>query len=293
MSVVLEGGLRQGLDLDRHAWWLVLAGLAAMYVPTYAGLARGAWTQNEHAHGPIVLILTLWLVWANRKVLAWRSGSAAPLAGALMFGTGLLVYLAGRSQGVEFLEVASHVPLLSGLVLLGWGWATLRLLAFPMFLLLFLIPIPVFMLDAVSLPLKELVIHVVQGLFNGSAYEFTRDDVLLQMGTERLPVAQAASGLDCLPGLAALGVLYVYFTRPSTPARSFILLCAMLPIAIIAGIAHAAAMIVVSHHFGAGSGTIVLNAFAGMLLFIAALLMLLGLDCLLRVMGEPDAEERT
>lgn len=291
MSVVLEGGLRRGLDTDRLAWWVVLAGLAAMYAPTYAGLARGAWTQNEHAHGPLVLILACWLVWANRQVLAWRPGPAAPFAGALAFGSGLLLYLAGRSQGAESIEVASQIPVLSGLLLLGWGWRMLRLLALPVLLLIFVIPIPAFMLDVVSAPLKNLVIHVVQGLLDGSAYQFTREDALLQLGTEQLPLEQAVSGLDCLPGLAALGVLYVCFTRPKTPARGLILLCAMLPIAVMAGIAHAAAVIVATHHFG--SGAAVLNALAGMLLFIVSLLMLLSLDGILRIVGEPDAGDET
>lgn len=291
MSVVLDGGLRPGLDADRLAWWPVLAGLAALYLPTYAGLARGAWTQNEHAHGPMVLALAFWLVWKNRQVLAWRAGPSRPLAGSLIFVGGLLMYMVGRSQGAELLEVASHMPVLAGLVLLGWGWSTLMALAFPILLLLFVIPIPAFMLDALSIPLRDLVVHVVQGLFSGSTYEFTREDALLRMGAGQLPVAQAASGLDCLPGLAALGVLYVYFTRPSTAMRGLILLFAMLPITLIAGIAHASALIMAAHHFGTGAGALVLNAFAGMLLFIAALLMLMGLDGLLRVMAEPDAED--
>ena len=44
-------------------WWPVVLGLLALYVPTYWMLAHGIWNSEEQAHGPIVLAVSLFLVW--------------------------------------------------------------------------------------------------------------------------------------------------------------------------------------------------------------------------------------
>jgi len=293
VSLVLEGELRPGMSAERHAWWPVLAGLAAMYLPTCVGLAQGTWTQNAYAHGPIILILAVWLIWASREELAQFAGPASPLPGASLFAGGLLFYLVGRSQEVEFIEVASYFPVLTGLILMAWGWEGLRVLKFPLLLLLFLIPMPTFLLDEASLPVKNLAIHVVQGLFGGTMYAVRRADAMLQVGDQQMTFFMATLGLDCLPALAAIGVLYVWFTRPRRATHSFVLLVSMIPIAFVAGVLHTALLVLVTYHLGTEAGQALLHVFAGMLLFTAALLMLMGVDYLLRLAVEPGPGDFT
>lgn len=43
-------------------WWPILLGLLTLYIPTFYDLANGIWTNEEQAHGPIILILSLWLI---------------------------------------------------------------------------------------------------------------------------------------------------------------------------------------------------------------------------------------
>ena len=79
-------------------WWPVVLGLLALYLPTYWMLAHGLWNSEEQVHGPIVLVVTLFLIWQKRAVLA---EARAPRRGEVAIGwallvVGLLAYALGR-----------------------------------------------------------------------------------------------------------------------------------------------------------------------------------------------------
>src|SRR3569832_2864313 len=50
------------------AWWPIVLGLLVLYVPTYWILAHGIWNSEEQAHGPIVLVVALFLIWQQRAI---------------------------------------------------------------------------------------------------------------------------------------------------------------------------------------------------------------------------------
>src|SRR5581483_853815 len=99
----------------RSAWW-VLAGLLALYVPTYLDLYDTFWKSGRAVQGPVILAWIGWLVWRDRAgVTLQTSGSLAP--GAIAFFVfGVLCYALGRSQSLFQLEIGSQLPLLFGLV---------------------------------------------------------------------------------------------------------------------------------------------------------------------------------
>src|SRR4051812_47178765 len=98
-------------------WITVLLGLAALYLPTYADLVRGAWTEEAHAHGAIVLAVVAWLVWRKRRALAVPTRPAV-VAGLAVLASGLAAYFVGRSLAIVSLEAASQIPVVAGAVLM-------------------------------------------------------------------------------------------------------------------------------------------------------------------------------
>jgi len=104
------------------AWWPILLGLLVLYVPTYWMLAHGLWNSDDHAHGPIVLVVTLFLIWQQRAVFM-AEASAPPTRGEVAIGwillvVGLLTYAVGRSQDILLFEVGSQVPVILGALLI-------------------------------------------------------------------------------------------------------------------------------------------------------------------------------
>lgn len=268
-----------------YRWWPVWVGLAALYVPTYVSLNAGAWNQEAQAHGPIVLLVVLWLFWRNRQ--AFREAPAAdalPAAGIALIVCGLLLYTVGRSQSLIFFEVGSHLPLLVGLLLYLQGRAVALKFWFPLLFLLFMVPLPGFIIDGITGPLKEKVSALTATLLWGAGYPVGRTGVMLTVGQYQLLVADACSGLNSMISLSAMGLLYTYLVSAGRGWRSALLLLSILPIAFAANLVRVIALVLVTYHFGdaAGKG---FHDSAGMFLYVCALLLIFGFDALLGALG--------
>jgi len=290
-TVLADRPAQAGWPLRRAAPWIALAAaLALLYVPTYVDLAQGLWRESEYAHGPLILAVFAWLAWRERSVLADEGAAPAPLAGALAVAAGLALYALGRSQSIALFEVASHLPLLAGVVLLARGRAGLARLGFAIAFLFFLVPLPGFVIDSTTAPLKELVSACVAGLLHALGYPVSRSGVVLDLGPHQLLVADACAGLNSIFALFAMASLYAHLTGGLGRARAAVLLAAVLPIAVAANVLRVTILALVAYHFGDGAAEGFVHGFAGMLVFATALLLLLAVDRVLpRGHGRPEA----
>lgn len=265
----------------RLSWLPALLGLLALYLPTCHSLAHGLWSSEEQAHGPIVLAVVLWLLWQRRGQLLQLPARPAPLAGSLALLLGCLLYAIGRSQDILIFEVGSQIPVLAGLLLLEWGWRAVRLCAFPLFFLVFMVPLPGAFVDAATASLKQHVSIIAENVLYAVGYPIARSGVTLTIGQYQLLVADACSGLHSMFSLSAMGLLYFYLIRHSSIARNLILIAAILPMAFAANIVRVMALVLITYHFGNDAAQGFIHSFAGILLFIVALLGLMALDSLL------------
>lgn len=263
-------------------WWPVLLGLAVLYGPTYYGLANGLWNSEEHAHGPIVLIVALFLIWRNRAaLLSPPAGNPSPALGWPVLIFGLLVYALGRSQQILLLEVGSQIPVLIGALLITTGISAVRAMWFPLFFLLFMVPLPGFIVDAATGPLKQYISVIAENILYAVGYPIARTGVILTIGQYQLLVADACSGLHSMFSLSAMGLLYLYLMQRTSLARNLILIASILPIAFAANVVRVMILVLVTYHFGDEAGQGFVHDFAGILLFIVGLLFLFALDGLL------------
>ncbi len=282
MSTVLEQRALPEAGRRWQAWLALLAGLLLLYVPTYLDLAGGLWRDEEHAHGPLVLAVFGWIVWRNRAAILASGAGRATLPGAALVAAGLVLYVVGRAVGLTAFEVASHIPVIAGILLIAGGLALARRLAFALVLLAFLVPLPGFILDFFTTPLKAMVSVAVEAILQAAGYPVLRSGVVLQVGDLQMLVADACSGLNSIYSLFAVALVYLYLTGSTTRLRIALLLAAIVPIALAANIVRVVALILIAWHAGEDAAQSFLHDFAGMLVFGLALVMMLGLDALLR-----------
>ena len=279
MSTVLEQRCPPVAWPRRWGPWLaVLAGLALLYVPTYVSLAQGLWRDEEYAHGPLVLAIVVLLVWRDRAALVSGAPARAPIAGALLLAGGLALYVAGRSLGIALFEVGSHLPVLAGVLLLTRGWNGIRRFGFALVFLAFLVPLPGFVLAAASAPLKEFVSAAVALLLAALGYPVVRDGVALTVGSHQLLVADACSGMASLASLAAMVLLYAHLTGGALRARAVLLALCVVPVAVAANVLRVLLLSLVAYHFGDAAAQGAIHQVAGLLVFAAALAMVVGID---------------
>lgn len=266
-------------------WLPIATGLLLLYAPTFYGLANTLWQEEEQGHGPLILAVIIWLFWDQRQLLLAPSGRPAPVAGYVALVLGLLFYALGRSQDITLLEVGSLAPVLAGTLLILRGWPAIRTFWFPLLFIIFLLPVPGMVIDAITLPLKQTVSDVVERLLYAGGYPIARNGVVLMIGQYQLLVADACSGLNSMFSLSALGVLYLYLMRSKSWLHNALLIASILPIAFIANIIRVIMLVLVTYYLGDEAGQGFLHDFSGMMLFVIALLGLFGFDRLLRFTG--------
>ena len=279
-----RGNALAGLFLFRPdfvARWLpIVAGLLVLYLPTYLDLYQTFWKNERGSHGPIILLISAWLVWRERQVFRTSSDATMPRLGWTLIALGLLSYVVGRSQDFFQLETGSQIPLFAGLVLALLGKQAFGRLWFPILFLVFLVPVPGSLLDAILLPLKQLVSVVCEELLYVAGYPVGRTGVVLQIGSYQLLIADACSGLNSMVALSGIGLLFVYLAAPASRVQSVILLVSILPIAFVANVARVLILLLITYHLGDQAGQ-AFHDHAGYMEMVFAFGAFFGFDALL------------
>jgi EpsI family protein len=276
--------------IPRAAWsrLALLAGLAALYVPTLASLAGGAWREDAYAHGPLILAVSAALAWRSRSRLRSLDGAGDAAWGAALLAGGVALWLLGRTQGLVPVEAGSLPFSAAGAAVLAWGVAGLRRLAFPLAFLAFYVPLPGFVLEAATAPLKEMVSAVVAWMLSVAGHAVERSGVVLAVEGREMLVADACSGLNSIVSLFALALLYAHL-REAPRARTLLLVASIVPIAVAANILRVLALVLVTVHHGPEAAAGALHELLGLSVFVIALLMLVGLD---RIWGQVQFRTR-
>lgn len=269
-------------------WLPILIGLTVLYLPSLVDLFRGIWSTDQQAHGPIVLSIACWLIYRKWPEMWQRSVNnlPAPVAGWPIFIIGLVLYVIGRSQEILLLEIGSVIWLLSAILLLVRGTTALRVQWFPLFFMLFMIPLPSTLVDAVTMPMKMAVSYVAESILFWFNYPIARTGVILQIGQYKLLVADACAGLHTLFTLEALGLLYLNLVRHDSLFRNVALAILIVPISFTANVIRVMVLTLITYHFGDEAGQGFLHGFAGMVLFLSALLLIIGTDSLLQLLAK-------
>jgi exosortase B len=241
----------------------------------------------------LVLALCLWLFWRQRAALEATapgdSGPGRPAADAwgwAALALALLLHVFGRSQRILSVQALSLIPALVAVLLLLHGSRPLRAVWFPLFFLLFLVPLPAAFVEAVTQPMKLAVSSVAADLLYGVGYPVARSGVILQVGPYQLLVADACAGLYTLFTLEAMGLLYLNLVRSPSLLRNLALAVLIVPISFVANVIRVVALTLITYHLGDAAGQGFLHNLAGVVLFLSALLLIVACDSVLQWMNQ-------
>jgi exosortase B len=275
-----------GIDTLKAAlpdWWPVLLGMLVLFVPTFYSLFNGVWATEEQAHGPIILGLSLWLMYRNWPDMLERTAGQPPVrAGWAMLGVGLLLYILGRSQAIIAFEILSFVMLLAAVLMLKVGRGAMRVQWFAFFFMLFMVPLPGPIVSMLTMPMKMAVSWATEHVLFFLGFPIARSGVILQVGQYQLLVADACAGLQTLLTLEALGLFYLNVVRHSSTFRNIALATLIVPISFTANVIRVITLSLVTYYMGDDAGQGFLHGFAGMVLFITALVLIIGVDSFLQ-----------
>ncbi|HBY60474.1 MAG TPA: exosortase [Solibacterales bacterium] len=212
------------------AWFGLL--LVLCYLPVLIPLVN-QWSNDEDmGHGFFVPVLAGYIAWRERDALL-----AAPVS-RNWFGFALLAWAALQltiaTLGAElFLARTAFVLSIVGAVWFLAGTRVLRVAAFPLFLLFFMVPLPSIVYNQITFPLQLLASSVAETVLGSVGIPVLREGNVLELASQKLSVVEACSGIRSLLSLSFLALIYSYFSDRK-PWMKWVLLVATVPIAIIA-----------------------------------------------------------
>lgn len=268
----------------------VAAAFVALFFEVGRKLVSDWSTDDNYSHGFLVLPVALYLAWERRGALMAAPRRPSALGFAVVVGS-LLVLAAGTLGAELFLTRVAIVGVLVGIVLFAFGWAHLRLLAFPLSFLLLMIPLPAIVFNQIALPLQLLASQVGEAGLRAFGVPVLREGNVMLLANTTLEVAEACSGIRSLISLLTLAIVYGYFMDSRHWVR-WMLALSTVPIAVLTNGLRVAGTGIAAHRYGPEAAEGFLHTFSGWLVFVSALALLFGLRELLnRVTPDPDLRD--
>ncbi|HTX22404.1 MAG TPA: archaeosortase/exosortase family protein [Candidatus Aquilonibacter sp.] len=238
----MEHGLNSAEAFKRLRRFALAAGILALCfaIPLW-NLIGFAATSEFHSYILLIPFISAYLVWTKWRTLPLDFWPAR-LIGGILLATGMMVILAYwlllRSHGNlvedDYLALMMIAFLLCflGVCCLFWGKDTLYATAFPLGLLIFMVPIPTFVMPLIDSFLQNGSAVAAQGFFSLSRTPFLRSGLVFQLPDISIQVAPECSGIQSSLVLLITGLMASYlFLR--TPWKRALLILFMIPLGLL------------------------------------------------------------
>ena len=264
---------------------LVVAGIAVLYREVVPALVEAWGTDDNYSHGYLIPFIAGYLAWERRQRFLTAPGRPS-LFGFVVIAGSVLVLAVGV-LGVElFLTRVSLIGVLAGTVLFLFGWARLRVMAFPLAFLILAVPLPAIIFNQIAFPLQLIASQFGEGVIRAFEIPVLREGNVLVLANITLEVAQACSGIRSLISLLTLGIVFAYLADSRSWARAAII-ASTVPVAVLANAMRVAGTGVAAHYYGKAAAEGFFHEFSGWLVFVVSFAMMLLLHRLL-VLVSPD-----
>jgi exosortase len=255
-------------------WISVWVGIPLTFAGFLTALVTNWLGEPEFSYGIAIPIITAYLLWARRAQLRKPriAGSSAGLA-IVLFGCGL--YVLGSLSGTLLLSGVALVLTILGVVLYVCGASYLRVVALPVALLILMVPVPSYTVGQVSWYLQKGASTISSAVLRFLSVPVYQDGNLLNLPNYVLEVKQACSGSRSIFALLALALILGFSIERKWWAR--ILLVAAAPLlAVGANIVRIVGTGLIARQWGALAASESLHTTWGIVVFVIAVMGLLG-----------------
>jgi exosortase len=230
MTPVESPSKSSAIPWSRIGWFALL--VAVCYAPVLYSLAVDWERDADMGHGFFVPVIAGYIIWQSRRDLLAMTPRPTWWGLPIVVWGGIQLMLG--ALGVElFTTRIAFVFTVIGVVLTLGGVAILRRVAFPLFLLFFMVPIPAIIYNKITFPLQILASQLATEGLMTIGIPVNREGNVLELPTETLSVVEACSGIRSLLSLSFLSLVYGHFFEKRSWVR-VMLFFATIPIAIAA-----------------------------------------------------------
>lgn len=204
--------------------------------------------DSDYSHGFLIPLISGYFIWKKRHIL-----ESAPIVssktGLILIVLALLTHIASVWTHVFFTSGFSILLFLVGISLYFLGREFTKGIAFPLLFLIFMFPLPMGAISAISFPLKLMVSHLAGAALSIFGFPFYREGAVVYLAQTTLTIDDPCSGIRSLISLLALGALIAYISQ--TPFwKKGILFISAIPIAIFSNVLRVCALILAANWLG-------------------------------------------
>lgn len=272
--------------IDKRKFAVLLLVWAAVFSPVVPAMV-GTWlNHSDNSHALLVPLIAMYFVWIKREELGRIEISGSAVGGLFLAGT-LVVYLVSFVGGIAVFARLMIVFSLLGLLWSCMGWQVVRVLAFPLGFLVFMVPVPDSVLGMVSFPLQLLATKIAAGVIQFCSIPVYREGNMLYFVHAQLEVAEACSGIRSIMSLTMLSVIFAHLSGNGW-WRKALLIFSAIPIAMLANILRVSGTGILAHFFGNKVARGFLHEFSGLAVFVFGLVLLFLVFNLLNRIGNSN-----
>jgi exosortase len=258
---------------------LIVALLVLAFWNTLAWLVEAWWSDAYYSHGPLVLLVSAYLIWSSRHALL-RAPEGSQFVGTAILAVGLLLHAGAILWRAYFVSAFGLLAVLAGLGLLFLGRHAMRRLLFPLVFLSFSIPLP--LAERFGPPLEVFTATQATSLVRLAGISAINEGSRVILAGSTFAVGAPCSGLRSLVALIALAALLAHLVQGPVWARWLVFLSAV-PVAILANLVRVASIFAVAYFWGPDAGLGYYHDASSLVLFMVALALLIllsrGLGC--------------
>jgi len=281
MTTDVRVGASPSADLGaiaRGAFWLALACLAAVAF-FHEGMADlwAAWQTPEYTHGPLIPVISFYLFLRQMKGVPENPGEVRDRwPGVAVLALALVIGLLGNIAQIEKFVSLAIIVWAGGMILTSFGWARGARFWPPVLHLAFMLPLPFFLYWKTSLALQFVSSELGVAIIRTMGIPVYLDGNVIDLGSYKLHVAEACSGLRYLFPIMSFTYLFAVLYQGSIWHKA-ILLTAAVPIAIGMNSVRIGVIGVMVDSYGIESAEGFMHLFEGWVIFLLCILMMLGL----------------
>jgi exosortase len=240
-----------------------------------------AWRKDTYAaHGPVALAFSLFVLWDDRRVLLSSRGHGDNRGVFVILGA-LAAFFAGVRAGSLGLQTLAIVGSVAGGFLWAAGTGTLRKAAFPIGFLIFMAPLPRFIVDAVTLRVQDAAAAAGGLLAELAAVPVYQHGHFLELPNMVLEVAEICNGLRFLTAFVVFTVALAQVSQ-RTLGRKALLALSAAPLAVAANALRVGVVVTASYYIGPQAASGFLHYTIGHVVWVLTLGPLLLLAYALR-----------
>jgi len=236
---------------------------------------RSAGVDSYYSHAFLIPIVSAWLIWQKRAQLKGLHPEISWL-GLIIIVFAVILHIFGTILYVFSISGFSIFFLIIGAALFLFGKEITKAISFPLVYLVFMFPLPLAILSAVSFPMKTLAAKAGVAVVRLLGVSVLRQGFTLTIPAGQLVVGNPCSGIRSLIAFLALGAVLAYLQKSSN-TRKIILFLLAIPIALLSNMCRVPLLILIAHLWGmkAASPESLLHGATGMFVFVLGFFMLL------------------